>query len=256
MPVSAPRVRVHGGSRTLLERLANLPVRIVAEAEAADLAVIAAPAQGAAPEGRVVDANGKEIANPGWTLGLPRLTPTQPEAIARAARVTVPTAAVTGAVLLLRPLQEAGILSPAGVIDITASGEVAGDDTARAIARHCMLPVAPRLAHSDGASEEVTVRVEVAGGDGTAERARAVLAERYQHANHIRIGAPGRSEAGAAADPDRIGLAVDPGSSPQRLLLSASLGTDRTNTVIQVLTLMLGLETADEAPLIEQTDDQ
>lgn len=257
MPASgAPRVRVQGGSRTLLERLANLPVRLVGDDEAADVAVIAGAAAAAPPDGRVVDANGSQIANPAWTLGLPRLTPTQPEAIARASRVTVPAASVTGALLLLRPLQEAGMLPAAGEIGITAVGEVPADGAARAIARHCMLPGVPRLAHSDGSSAEVSVRVDVPGAGGDAERALAALSERYQHANHIRTGSPGGSEAGEAADPDRIALGADPGSSPQSLLLSASLGRDRTNTVIQVLALMLGLETADEAPLIEQADDQ
>jgi N-acetyl-gamma-glutamyl-phosphate reductase len=63
---------------------------------------------GAGP--KVLDASTAHRVAPGWTYGFPELTKEQPEAIARAERVANPGCYATGAIALLRPLIDAGLI--------------------------------------------------------------------------------------------------------------------------------------------------
>jgi N-acetyl-gamma-glutamyl-phosphate reductase len=65
------------------------------------------------PEVRVIDASSAHRVTPGWTYGLPELSTTQAQQIAASRRVSNPGCYPTGAVALLRPLVDAGLL-PAG----------------------------------------------------------------------------------------------------------------------------------------------
>ncbi|SAL60322.1 N-acetyl-gamma-glutamyl-phosphate reductase [Caballeronia cordobensis] len=62
------------------------------------------------PAVRVIDASSAHRTQPGWTYGFPEMTPVQPERIASARRVTNPGCYPTGAIGLLRPLMQAGLL--------------------------------------------------------------------------------------------------------------------------------------------------
>ncbi|UST52434.1 N-acetyl-gamma-glutamyl-phosphate reductase (plasmid) [Comamonadaceae bacterium OTU4NAUVB1] len=62
------------------------------------------------PEVRVIDASSAHRTTSGWVYGLPELAAGQPERIAHAQRVSNPGCYPTGAVTLLRPLIEAGLL--------------------------------------------------------------------------------------------------------------------------------------------------
>ena len=64
--------------------------------------------QGRAP--RVIDASSAHRVAEGWVFGFPELAPGQKEAIARAQRVTNPGCYPTGAIALIRPLVDAGIV--------------------------------------------------------------------------------------------------------------------------------------------------
>jgi N-acetyl-gamma-glutamyl-phosphate reductase len=64
--------------------------------------------QGRAP--RVIDASTAHRTADGWVFGFPELAPGQREAIAAAARVSNPGCYATGAIALLRPLVDAGLL--------------------------------------------------------------------------------------------------------------------------------------------------
>ncbi|MEJ5233755.1 MAG: N-acetyl-gamma-glutamyl-phosphate reductase, partial [Geminicoccaceae bacterium] len=59
---------------------------------------------------RLLDASTAHRVAPGWVYGLPELAPEQPAAIAAARRVANPGCYPTGALLLLRPLVDAGLL--------------------------------------------------------------------------------------------------------------------------------------------------
>ncbi|WP_321895422.1 N-acetyl-gamma-glutamyl-phosphate reductase [Paraburkholderia heleia] len=62
------------------------------------------------PAVRVIDASSAHRTQPGWTYGFPEMTPGQAERIANARRVTNPGCYPTGAVGLLRPLVQAGLI--------------------------------------------------------------------------------------------------------------------------------------------------
>lgn len=62
------------------------------------------------PGVRVIDASSAHRTAPGWVYGLPELEPAQAARIAAAARVSNPGCYPTGALLLLKPLVEAGLV--------------------------------------------------------------------------------------------------------------------------------------------------
>ena len=59
---------------------------------------------------RVIDASSAHRVAPGWTYGFPELIAGQEEAIAGAKKVTNPGCHATGAIALLRPIVDAGLL--------------------------------------------------------------------------------------------------------------------------------------------------
>jgi N-acetyl-gamma-glutamyl-phosphate reductase len=62
------------------------------------------------PAVRVIDASSAHRTQPGWTYGFPEMTAGQAERIANARRVTNPGCYPTGAIGLLRPLLQAGLI--------------------------------------------------------------------------------------------------------------------------------------------------
>ncbi len=66
--------------------------------------------QGKAP--RIIDASTAHRVAEGWVFGFPELAPGQREAVIKARRVSNPGCYSTGAIALLRPLVDAGVLPP------------------------------------------------------------------------------------------------------------------------------------------------
>ncbi|WP_374306228.1 N-acetyl-gamma-glutamyl-phosphate reductase [Methylocella sp.] len=79
---------------------------------------------------RLLDASTAHRVAQGWTYGFPELCAGQAEAVARAKRVANPGCYATGAVALLRPLVDAGLVAPDFPIAINAvSGYSGGGKT-------------------------------------------------------------------------------------------------------------------------------
>jgi N-acetyl-gamma-glutamyl-phosphate reductase len=72
---------------------------------------------------RVIDASSAHRVAPGWTFGFPELVEGQAEAVAKATKVTNPGCHATGAIALLRPLTDAGLLPGDAAVSI---GSVSG----------------------------------------------------------------------------------------------------------------------------------
>ncbi|HEY1782203.1 MAG TPA: N-acetyl-gamma-glutamyl-phosphate reductase [Roseiarcus sp.] len=72
---------------------------------------------------RVIDASSAHRVAPGWTYGFPELAAGQGEAIASASRVSNPGCHATGAIALLRPLTDAGVMPKDASVSI---GSVSG----------------------------------------------------------------------------------------------------------------------------------
>ena len=75
---------------------------------------------------RILDASSAHRTSPGWVYGLPELTPQQRDLIAQAKLVSNPGCYPTGAILLLRPLIDAGLISPQDFISILAISGYSG----------------------------------------------------------------------------------------------------------------------------------
>jgi N-acetyl-gamma-glutamyl-phosphate reductase len=72
---------------------------------------------------RVIDASSAHRVAPGWVYGFPELIAGQGEAIASARKVSNPGCHATGAIALLRPLVDAGLIARDGAVSI---GSVSG----------------------------------------------------------------------------------------------------------------------------------
>ncbi|GGR12624.1 N-acetyl-gamma-glutamyl-phosphate reductase [Deinococcus ruber] len=70
------------------------------------------------PATRILDASSAHRVAPDWTYGFPELTAGQEDAIRTAQRVSNPGCYATGAIALLRPLTEAGLLPPAFPVSV------------------------------------------------------------------------------------------------------------------------------------------
>ncbi|WP_423199138.1 MULTISPECIES: N-acetyl-gamma-glutamyl-phosphate reductase [unclassified Cupriavidus] len=94
------------------------PQRRAEAINACDIAILCLPDAAAReavsaivnPAVRVIDASSAHRTQPGWTYGFPEMTGGQAERIAAAPRVTNPGCYPTGAIGLLRPLRQAGLL--------------------------------------------------------------------------------------------------------------------------------------------------
>ena len=78
------------------------------------------------PKVKVIDASTAHRVAEGWVFGFPELAPGQREKIAAAKRVTNPGCYSTGAIALIRPLVDAGMLSPGYPITINAVSGYSG----------------------------------------------------------------------------------------------------------------------------------
>jgi N-acetyl-gamma-glutamyl-phosphate reductase len=72
---------------------------------------------------RVIDASSAHRVAPGWTYGFPELVVGQAEAVAKADKVSNPGCHATGAIALLRPLTDAGLMPKDAAVSI---GSVSG----------------------------------------------------------------------------------------------------------------------------------
>lgn len=94
------------------------PARRAEAINSADIALLCLPDDAARdavatihnPAVRVIDASSAHRTSPGWVYGLPELHAQQAERIAQAKRVSNPGCYPTGAIALLHPLVEAGLL--------------------------------------------------------------------------------------------------------------------------------------------------
>ncbi|RAR52258.1 N-acetyl-gamma-glutamyl-phosphate reductase [Paraburkholderia unamae] len=172
------------------------------------------------PAVRVIDASSAHRTQPDWTYGFPEMTPGQAEQIANARRVTNPGCYPTGAVGLLRPLAQAGLIPDTCTISIHAvsgySGrgragveEHEGPDAANApsyqvyglelahkhtpeIQRHAGLAQRPIFVPAYGAFRQgivltvpLALRLLAPGVNGAT--LHACLARHYADAAHVRV---------------------------------------------------------------------
>ena len=113
--------------RAMMEQV-DLVVLCLPDVAAKESAAMAAAMGDAAP--KLIDASTAHRVNPDWAYGLPELTPDQPGIIARAQRVANPGCYPTGAILLLRPLIDAGLMAPDFPVTVNAISGYSGGGNA------------------------------------------------------------------------------------------------------------------------------
>jgi N-acetyl-gamma-glutamyl-phosphate reductase len=116
------------GAKKALMREANIVVLCLPDDAARESAALASSLGENAP--RMLDASSAHRVAKGWTYGFPELKPSQAKAIARAKFVANPGCYATGAIALLRPLVDAGLVPADHPITIHAvSGYSGGGKT-------------------------------------------------------------------------------------------------------------------------------
>jgi len=189
------------------------------------------------PAVRVIDASSAHRTHADWTYGFPEMTPGQAERIANARRVTNPGCYPTGAIGLLRPLLQAGLIRRDYAVNIHAvsgySGggragieeyEGPGARNARAyqvyglelahkhtpeIQQHAGLAHRPIFVPAYGAFRQgivltvpIDLRLLASGVDGAA--LHACVARHYADAAHVRVLPLHQSSALKQLDPQRL----------------------------------------------------
>ncbi|MCE4573890.1 N-acetyl-gamma-glutamyl-phosphate reductase [Caballeronia sp. CLC5] len=189
------------------------------------------------PAVRVIDASSAHRTQPGWTYGFPEMTPGQAERIASARLVTNPGCYPTGAIGLLRPLMQAGLLPGHYPISIHAvsgySGrgragveEHEGQDAVNApafqvyglalahkhapeIQTHAGLTHRPIFVPAYGSFRQgivltVPLDLRLLSPDVSAATLQACLARHYADAAHVHVLPPDEAGASTHLDPQAL----------------------------------------------------
>jgi N-acetyl-gamma-glutamyl-phosphate reductase len=234
---------------------------------------------GAGP--RVLDASTAHRVAPGWTYGFPELEPGQAQRIAQARRVANPGCYPTGAIALIRPLVDAGLIPADFPVTINAvsgysgggrslieafeSGNASAFEFYGLSLEHKHLPETQAYAgltrrpifvpsvgnFRQGMLVSVPLHLDTLPGKPTAPDLEAVLRERYAGCELVRVvptSSEGkrldRIEPEALNDTDLLELFVFANAAHGHALLVArldNLGKGASGAAVQNAKLMLGL---------------
>lgn len=226
---------------------------------------------------RVLDASTAHRVAPDWVYGFPELAQGQDEAIAGARKVSNPGCYATGAIALLRPLVEAGLLAPDFPVVINAVSGYSGggrsmieayegERAARfelyalglehkhtpEIQRHARLERRPIFVPSVGDFRQgmlvsVPLHLDDLPGAPDAADLEAALRRHYAGARRVRVMAAeegGRLEAEALNGSDDLELRVYANEARRQAVLVArldNLGKGASGAAVQNVELMLRL---------------
>ena len=230
------------------------------------------------PDTRVLDASSAHRVAPGWVYGFPELTAGQPEAVASARFVSNPGCYATGAIALLRPLTEAGLLPPEFPVSVQGFSGYSGGGRALVDAhelghehpmggpfksygltlthkhvpemqRHGGLSFAPIFAPNvggwrQGMIVQIPLHLRLLGAD--AEAVHAALEQHYSGQEYVKVqpleGAPAILDPQALNDTNLLELFVYANDQHQALLVARldNLGKGASGAAVQNLNLMLG----------------
>jgi N-acetyl-gamma-glutamyl-phosphate reductase len=224
---------------------------------------------------RVIDASSAHRVAPGWIYGFPELVAGQGEAVAKADKVTNPGCHATGAIALLRPLTDAGVIAKdEGVSISSVSGYSGGGksmieayETGRAPAfelyglklEHKHMPeiqlysgltarpvFTPSVGNfRQGMLVSVPLRLDALPGNPKAADLVAVFNKHYRGEKHFRI----VESDGARIEPESLNgtndieIHIYPNEARRQALLVAkfdNLGKVASGAAVQNLMLMLG----------------
>ena len=224
---------------------------------------------------RLLDASTAFRTNAAWVYGFPELVKGQDRAIASALRVSNPGCYPTGAIALLRPLVDKGVLDARYPICINAISGYSGGGRSMIeahesaggpafelyglslehkhvpeIHQHAGLgrrPVfVPSVGHfARGMIVSIPLHLDDLQGHVTGDDLHSLLHEHYAGQEHVRVMAPEPTlSAQALAGSDRMELRVHAGIHSRQALLTArldNLGKGASGAALQNISLMLSL---------------
>jgi N-acetyl-gamma-glutamyl-phosphate reductase len=253
----------------------DLVVLCLPDDAARESAALAASLGNAAP--KVLDASTAHRVSPDWVYGFPEMLPGQAGRIAAAHKVANPGCYPTGAIGMIRPLVDAGLMPPDYPITVNAVSGYSGGGKAMIGAHeteggpafelyalgleHKHLPemqfyagltrrpiFVPSVAHCrQGMLVSVPVHLDTLPSKPTGADLRAVLEAHYAGCELVGVATPqpdGKLEAAALNDTDRLELYVHFNEKHRQAVLVArldNLGKGASGAAVQNIGLMLGL---------------
>lgn len=262
---------------------------------AADLAILCLPDDAAReavslidnPSTRVIDPSTAHRVNPDWAYGFPEMVAGQTEKIRASKRVSNPGCYPTGAIALIRPLTDAGIMSADHPVTVNAISGYSGagkslidvyEGRSTAKPKHAFLAYALELKHkhlpemkvygkltgapvfqpsiaafAQGMLINVPLHLRTLAKKASGKDLHAILAERYAGQRFVKVMPLGSSTELA---PDALNgtnmmeLFVFENEANGQALLTArldNLGKGASGACVQNMDLMLGLKQTDAA---------
>ena len=262
---------------------ADAVVLCLPDAAARDATALADSLGADAP--RLLDASTAHRTNPDWAYGFPELSPEQAAAVAGAARVANPGCYPTGAIALLRPLVDAGLIPRDHPVTVNAVSGYSGGGKAMIAEfeggaapsfelyglglEHKHLPelelyagltrrpiFVPSVGNfRQGMLVSIPLHLDTLPGAPTADDLRAALAARYRDGRWVRVlpaAEGGKLEPESLNGTNALELRVFGNAARGHAVLVAkldNLGKGASGAAVQNLGLMLGL---DVAPKLER----
>ena len=256
----------------------DLIVLCLPDDAAKESAAMAASLGNAAP--KVLDASTAHRVDPDWVYGFAEMIPGQAERIAKAKKVANPGCYPTGAIGLIRPLVDAGLIESDYPITINAVSGYSGGGKAMIQAHeetggpafelyglgleHKHVPetalyggltrrpiFVPSVGHYlKGMLVSIPLHLDTLPGKPSGADLRAVLEARYAGCDLVRVVPPrqdGKLEPQALNDTDRLELTVHANEKHRQAVLVArldNLGKGASGAAVQNIALMLGLHGA------------
>jgi len=271
-----PAVRKDPAARRDIMAEVDLVVLCLPDDAARESATLADELGSDAP--KLLDASTAHRVDPAWTYGFPEMAPDQPERIAGARKVANPGCYPTGAIGLIRPLVEAGLIPPDYPVTINAVSGYSGGGRSMIEAHdrdrgpafelyalgleHKHVPetqlyagltrrpiFVPSVGHfRQGMLVSVPLHLDTLPGEPRGAELYDALAAFYRGSEHVRVVDPtadGKLEPQALNETNKLELCVYANEARRQAVLVArldNLGKGASGAAVQNLGLMLGLE--------------
>ena len=272
--IAAERRKDAGARREMMEEV-DLVILCLPDDAAKESAALAASLGSKAP--KLLDASTAHRVDPSWVYGLAELTPDQPAAIAAAQNVSNPGCYPTGAILMLRPLVEAGLMAADHPITVNAVSGYTGGGKSMVAAyeartapdfemyglglRHKHLPelqkysllsrrpiFVPAVAdYAQGMLDAIPLHLDTLAGKPKPADIEALLRDRYAGSEYVRVvpvEAGGKIEPQALNGTNALEIRVYGDEALGQAVLVArfdNLGKGASGAAVQNLGLMLGI---------------